>query len=209
MSGSTGGLRKTQPAGWRMWDWCSAPRSTDGRPGCSAQSKAIVVLRGPGTTTLTDSARIAQLADVNSSIGKYSSYFYAIMRIVLGLMFACHGAQKLFGMFGGKGGAQGMMLLGGIIELAGGLLIAFGLLTRPAAFLSSGMMAVAYFMAHQSGGLLPIVNKGELAVIYCFVFLYVFFRGAGPLSLDNMIWGNNRGIAADEVGGPMRTGREL
>ncbi len=131
------------------------------------------------------------------------------MRFVLGLMFACHGAQKLFGMFGGKGGAQGMMLVGGIIELGCGLLIALGLLTRPAAFLASGMMAVAYFMAHFPGGFLPIVNKGELAVVYCFAFLYIFFRGGGLLSLDSMIWGNDRGIAADEVGGPMRTGRSL
>ncbi len=131
------------------------------------------------------------------------------MRLVLGLMFACHGAQKLFGMFGGKGGAQGMMLVGGIIELGCGLLIALGLLTRPAAFLASGMMAVAYFMAHFPGGFLPIVNKGELAVVYCFAFLYIFFRGGGLLSLDSMIWGNDRGIAADEVGGPMRTGRSL
>ena len=129
------------------------------------------------------------------------------MRIIVGLLFACHGAQKLFGMFGGKGGAQGMMMLGGVIELAGGLLIAIGLVTRPAAFLSSGMMAVAYFMAHASNGLMPIVNKGELAVIYCFVFLYIFFRGAGPLSVDSMIGG--RTTAPDEVGGPMRTGREL
>ncbi len=109
------------------------------------------------------------------------------MRLVFGLLFACHGAQKLFGMFGGKGGAEGMMLLAGIIEFAGGLMIALGLLTRPAAFLSSGLMAVAYFMAHASGGLMPIVNKGEMAVVYCFVFLYVFFRGAGPLSVDGMI----------------------
>ncbi|MDQ3120386.1 MAG: DoxX family protein [Verrucomicrobiota bacterium] len=131
------------------------------------------------------------------------------MRIILGLLFACHGAQKLFGMFGGKGGAQGMMLAGGIIELAGGILIALGLLTRPAAFLSSGMMAVAYFMAHASGGLMPIVNKGELAVVYCFVFLYMFFRGSGPLSLDSILGGRGHVTASDEVGGPMRAGREL
>jgi putative oxidoreductase len=143
---------------------------------------------------------------VNSTLGKYSGYAYAIMRIIVGLLLACHGGQKLFGMFGGKGGAQGMMLLGGIIEL-GGLLIAIGLLTRPAAFLASGMMATAYFMAHASGGFFPIVNKGELAVVYCFVFLYIFFRGAGPLSLDSMIWGHT--TAPDSVGGPMRTGRDL
>lgn len=131
------------------------------------------------------------------------------MRIVLGLMFACHGAQKLFGMFGGKGNPQGLVLVGGIIELGCGFLIALGLLTRPAAFLASGMMAVAFFMAHFPGGFLPIINKGELAVAYCFAFLYIFTRGGGPFSLDRMIWGSGREVAADEVGGPMRTGREL
>ena len=74
------------------------------------------------------------------------------MRIVVGLLFACHGAQKLFGMFGGKGGAEGMMLIAGIIEFGGGLLIALGLLTRPVAFIASGMMAVAYFMATRVAG---------------------------------------------------------
>jgi putative oxidoreductase len=160
----------------------------------------------PRKENLDHPAAIAQPPDVNS-LGKYSGYVYAVLRIVVGLMFACHGAQKLFGMFGGKGGAEGLMLLGGIIEFGGGLLIALGLLTRPAAFLASGMMAVAYFMAHASGGPLPIINKGELAVVYCFVFLYIFFRGAGLLSLDSMIFKN--GAATDEVGGPMRTGREL
>ncbi len=144
---------------------------------------------------------------MNPSFGKYSGYVYAIMRIIVGLLFACHGMQKLFGMFGGKGGAEGMMLLGGIIEFAGGFLVALGLFTRPAAFLSSGMMAVAYLKAHASGGFFPIVNKGELAVVYCFIFLYIFTRGAGLWSLDNMIWG--RGVAPNEVAGPMRTGRDL
>ena len=156
---------------------------------------------------MTRHARIAQPAAVNSSIGKYSGYVYAILRIIVGLMFACHGAQKLFGMFGGKGGAEGMMLIGGIIELAGGLLVALGFFTRPAAFLCSGMMAVAYFTAHFSGGFFPIVNKGELAVLYCFVFLYIFCRGGGLWSLDNMIWGPT--VAPDAVAGPMRTSRDL
>jgi putative oxidoreductase len=130
------------------------------------------------------------------------------MRIIVGLLFASHGAQKLFGMFGGKGNAAGTMLFAGIIELAGGLLIALGLLTRPAAFVSSGLMAVAYFMAHAGSGWHPVMNKGELAVVYCFLFLYMFFRGAGPLSVDGLIGGRNA-TAPDEVGGPMRTGRTL
>ncbi len=123
-----------------------------------------------------------------NSLEKYSGYVYALMRFILGLMFACHGAQKVLGMFGGKGGAEGLMMVGGVIELVGGLLIALGLLTRPAAFLASGMMAVAYFMAHASNAPLPIINKGELAVVYCFVFLYIFFRGPGALSLDRLIF---------------------
>lgn len=159
------------------------------------------------TTTLTRDEKIAEPCAVNSSLGKYSGYFYAIMRIIVGLLFACHGMQKLFGMFGGKGGAEGMMLVAGIIEFAGGLLIALGLFTRPAAFLSSGLMAAAYFKAHASGGLFPIVNKGELAVVYCFVFLYISVRGGGLWSLDNMIWGST--TAPDAIAGPMRTGREL
>lgn len=109
------------------------------------------------------------------------------MRLFVGLMFASHGGDKLFGMFGGKGGAEGLMLLGGWLELVCGLLIAVGLLTRIAAFLASGMMAVAYFMAHSSGGFFPIVNKGELAVVYCFIFLYIVFYGPGRLSLDALL----------------------
>jgi putative oxidoreductase len=132
-----------------------------------------------------------------------------VLRIFAGLMFACHGAQKLFGMFGGKGDPHGLMLLGGIIEFGGGLLIALGLLTRPAAFLASGMMAVAYFTVHFPNGPVPIINKGELAVVYCFLYLYIVFRGAGPLSLDHLIWGRTNDVAADAVGGPMRTGREI
>ncbi len=142
-----------------------------------------------------------------NSIEKYSGHVYAIMRLIVGLMFACHGAQKLLGLFGGKGGAQGLMMVGGIIELVGGFLIALGLLTRPAAFLSSGMMAVAYFMAHASNGPLPIINKGELAVVYCFVFLYIFFRGGGLWSLDALIF--EKKTAVEEVGGPARIGRSL
>lgn len=118
-----------------------------------------------------------------------SDYVYALMRIVVGLAFAQHGAQKLLGLFGGADGAGAtvemlsLMGVAGVIEFGGGLLVAIGLLTRLAAFLASGLMAAAYFMAHAGRGFWPIENQGELAVLFCFVFLYIAFRGAGPLSL--------------------------
>jgi putative oxidoreductase len=113
-----------------------------------------------------------------------------IMRIVIGFLFLQHGTAKLFGfphiaMFDGL---QLVSLLGlaGILELVGGSLILIGLCTRPVAFILSGEMAVAYFKAHAPGGLLPILNHGELAVIYCFVFLYLSVAGGGAYSLSGM-----------------------
>ncbi len=119
---------------------------------------------------------------------KYSEPLYALLRIVVGVLFACHGAQKLFGALGGTQNLQGRFLIAGIIEFAGGLLIALGLFTFLAAFISSGYMAVVYFVVHASHGFWPIVNHGELAVIYCFVFLYIAARGGGMISLDRQIW---------------------
>jgi putative oxidoreductase len=113
------------------------------------------------------------------------------MRFVVGLMFFCHGAQKIFGWFtppGQPGGAlPPLMVVGGCIEIVAGLLIAFGLFTRLAAFISSGEMAVAFFMMHAKGSILPIINKGELAVVYCFLFFYIFLYGPGAWSLDVML----------------------
>lgn len=121
-------------------------------------------------------------------LGKYSERIYAIMRVVVGLLFACHGAQKLFGMLGGEQQLSNpMMLAGGIIEFGGGLLVALGLWAGYAAFIASGEMAVGYFMVHASRGFFPIVNKGELAVLYAFVFLYIASRGSGILSVDALI----------------------
>lgn len=120
----------------------------------------------------------------------YEGYAYATLRFVAGFLFLFHGLQKLFGMFGGRQVALASVPgVAGLIELVGGLLIAVGLFTTPVAFLCSGEMAVAYFMAHQPQGALPIMNRGELAALYCFVFLFVSMRGGGPISLDAMVRG--------------------
>ena len=121
-------------------------------------------------------------------LGKHSDVLYAVMRVVVGLLFACHGAQKLFGVLGGQSQLSNPLLASaGFIELAGGLLVAVGLWAGYAAFVASGQMAVAYFMAHAPGGFWPIVNQGELAVLYCFIFLYVASRGSGRLSVDALV----------------------
>ena len=124
-----------------------------------------------------------------NALSRYADIVYCIMRLVIGLLFACHGGQKIIGFPPGGHGAPTDMMgwIGAWIELAGGFLIAFGLLTRIAAFIASGEMAVAYFMMHAGGGTFPIQNHGEAAVIYCFVFLYIFFYGPGRLSIDAMI----------------------
>jgi putative oxidoreductase len=118
---------------------------------------------------------------------RYSEMTYGLLRFVLGALFACHGAQKLFGAFGAETATRPLLVAGGVIEFFGGLLIAAGFLTRAASFLSSGMMAVAYFMAHAAKGFWPIVNKGETAVMYCFAFLFIAANGGGFYSLDRLL----------------------
>lgn len=117
----------------------------------------------------------------------------SLLRIAAGFTFSLHGLQKLFGMFGGisgKGASVPMFTLlwsAGILETFGGVLILLGLYTRPIAFLLSGQMAVAYFTRHARGAFWPILNGGELAVLYCFLFLYFVCAGPGAWSLDRMI----------------------
>jgi putative oxidoreductase len=121
-----------------------------------------------------------------------------LLRIILGYLFVPHGSAKLFGTphVAMYDGIQLMSLMGlaGVLELVGGALLLIGLFTRPVAFVLSGFMAVAYFMAHASQGnpLLPMLNKGELAVVYCFVFLFFSVAGAGAWSVDAMRRGSAR-----------------
>jgi putative oxidoreductase len=132
---------------------------------------------------------------IKAPLARLSEPIYAAFRIVCGVLFAFHGAQKLFGVFGGHVMPVGSQLwIAGIIELGGGVLIAIGLLAGLAAIIASGEMAAAYFTAHAPRGTWPIQNGGELAALYCFAFLYISSRGSGPLSIDSV-----------SRGGPLRT----
>lgn len=119
-------------------------------------------------------------------LGKYAETLFAIMRIVVGFLYLCHGGQKLFGWFGAEKAAEPLMMVAGVIEFGGGLLIMIGLIASFAAFIASGEMATAYFMVHAPHSLWPIVNHGELPAMYAFVFLYIAAHGSGLLSVDAM-----------------------
>ena len=131
-------------------------------------------------------------------IGAYAPYAYAILRIVAGLLFVCHGLQKVFGMFGGLEGAaapvSSLLGIAGIIELIVGPLITLGLFTGYAAFVASGEMAVAYFIGHFPQGFWPVQNGGEPAVLDCFIFLYMAAQGSGIWSLDALLEGRSRRV---------------
>jgi putative oxidoreductase len=124
---------------------------------------------------------------------RLETWAFTALRFIAGFMFFWHGAQKILGAFATHAGPAvgSQMWFGGVIELACGALIALGLFTRAAAFLASGQMAVAYIQFHWKGALgaslLPIVNKGELAALYCFVFLVICLRGPGPISIDRQL----------------------
>jgi putative oxidoreductase len=121
-------------------------------------------------------------------LGKWSEPLYALLRIVVGFLYWCHGAQK-FGIIPSQMGGHphGLFLAAGIIEFACGLLIVIGLFASPAAFVAAGELAVAFFMVHFPRGFLPIQNGGELAVAFCFAFLYMAARGAGLFSMDALM----------------------
>ena len=123
-------------------------------------------------------------------LSAFAPQILGITRILVGVMFVCHGAQKLLGAFGGvPAGTPALVVwIAGLVELLGGGLIAVGLFTRGAAFLSSGLMAFGYFMAHAPQGFWPILNGGELAIAYAWLFLYVAAQGPGAFAIDNLVW---------------------
>ena len=124
----------------------------------------------------------------------FETIAFVTLRIVSGLMFACHGAQKILGVLTDRPTAEpfSQIWVGGLIELVGGLLLAIGLCTRPVAILASGPMAVAYIQFHWKGafdsGFFPAVNGGELAVVYCFLFLYIALRRGTPSAVARLVW---------------------
>jgi putative oxidoreductase len=128
-----------------------------------------------------------------NSLNRFSDPIYCVVRLILGLVYACHGGQKLFAFPGGGHGMSGLAFVAGIIEFVCGLLIAFGLFTRIAAFFASGEMAVAYFVFYVGtvptleAKFFPIMNGGELALVNCWIFFYMIFYGPGRWSFDVLL----------------------
>jgi len=127
---------------------------------------------------------------MNQMLSEWAPKILSLLRIVIGFLFLWHGSQKLFNvppMPAGvmpEGPLPTIVIVAGVLEFVGGILFLLGFFTRIVAFLLSGMMAVAYFGFHASGGLLPIVNNGEPAVMYCWIFFYFVFAGGGVWSID-------------------------
>lgn len=119
---------------------------------------------------------------------KWSPYGLSLLRVVAALLFMQHGMQKLFGFPGAAPPTMSTLLLAqGVIEVVGGLALLVGFYARPVAFILSGDMAVAYFLAHFPRAFFPALNGGDAAILYCFVFFYIIFAGAGPVSIDSQL----------------------
>lgn len=120
-------------------------------------------------------------------------YLLSLLRFVAGLCFLEHGSAKLFGFPAVAAYATGhlppLIVATGYIEFVGGILVCLGLLTRPAAFVLSGEMAIGYFMAHAPKSAFPVVNGGDAAILYCFIFLYLAAAGSGPVALGRLVFG--------------------
>jgi putative oxidoreductase len=139
------------------------------------------------------------VANLDSFYVRWTPRLLSVLRIILGFLFIPHGAQKLFGFMAPPQWSTppifSMVGIAGALEFFGGLLILLGLFTRPVAFILSGMMAVAYFMIHAPGGFWPLQNKGELAIIYCWLFLVFSVAGGGAWSIDRL-WSKRDGAGA-------------
>jgi putative oxidoreductase len=147
----------------------------DQYPGYSGQAGAI-------------NSIIQEVVIMEKFLAPFTPYAYALLRIVTGLLFLCHGGQKVFGWFGGVGGSAVLLTsqlgVAGLLEIILGLLVAIGLWSSYAAFIASGEMAVAYFIAHFPRSFWPLENEGEPAVLFCFTFLYMATKGPGIWSVD-------------------------
>lgn len=137
-----------------------------------------------------------------TQIERWAPQMLGVLRIVTGLLFMEHGLMKLVGFPAAAPGSDSLstlMLVAGLIELVGGGLVALGLFTRPAAFICSGEMAVAYFMAHFPKSFWPTLNQGEAAIFFCFVFFYLFIAGPGAFSLERLVRAPKRGLGGSAM----------
>jgi putative oxidoreductase len=135
------------------------------------------------------------MKQIETVLIEWAPYVLSMLRIITGFLFLQHGMQKLFGYPapppGGKPPVASLYGVAGLIEFFGAILIIAGLFTRPVAFILSGLMAVAYFTSHAPQGFWPAKNQGEMAVLYCFIFLFLVFAGGGPWSLDAFLFGSS------------------
>jgi putative oxidoreductase len=148
------------------------------------------------------------MADLSSLNSTWAPRALSVLRVIAAFLFMQHGAQKLYGFLAAQPGPApeffSTMWIAGVLELFGGLLLLLGLFTRPVALILSGLMAVAYFMAHAPQGFWALQNRGELAALYSFLFLYISVVGGGAWSLDRLLWRNKPSTNLSANSEPMR-----